>query len=299
MGQGQTTILNKTKDMETNLQEIPNKENQKVKSRTGLLLLSAFIIIVGFFFFSHLGHLINGLPHKGHVGDPEENTFYLATKGTTPVLFYRYPDLIIDHNTPTHSIGHFAAYQTSYNPKKNPLDFVDFNKLQNKKKLFSFEGHVGIENYLLSEDKKYLLISFLGGKADTTNYIYQIDLQTMKSQKIWEHELRLGTPPYNGGIAHVTNFIPNRYVAFSIIKDAPYPTALPVGVIIKNIQSGQEKILGVVGGIQIDVARGTISFKKLGKIQVPCEQHDPVCFATDIYKFAYKPEGEPLKQPLP
>ena len=190
-------------------------------------------------------------------------------------------------------------YEKPYDLKKHPNEYVDFKDLQNPKKLFSFEGHVGIENYIVSNDKKYLLLSFLAGKKDTINYIYQINLETGESKNIWENELRLGEPPYNKGIAYVTHFIPNRYMVLAVIKSTPPPDASPEGVIVMNIQSGKETVLGVVGDITIDLKEKTVSFKELAKTPVPCEKDDPVCFATDTYKYAYKPGGDPIMEPLP
>jgi hypothetical protein len=230
---------------------------------------------------------------------PQENMFYLAQKGDTPILFYRYPDLLVEHKKPSSSIGHIASFDRPYNLKKDPNEFINFDGLKNPKKLFSFEGHPGIENYQLSSDKQYLLISFVGGRTDTTNYIYQIDLKRLTTKKIWENELRTGEPPYNGGIAYITNSIPDRYVVFAIVKSAPPPEALPVSVIIKNIQSGEEKVLGVVGNTKLDLEAGTISFSELEKKPVPCGKDDPACFATDTYKYEYQPEGEHSTQPLP
>lgn len=230
---------------------------------------------------------------------PQENMFYLAQKGEANILFYRYPDLLVEHKKPSSSIGHLTFYERSYNLKKDPNQFANFDELKNPKKLFSFEGHPGIENYQLSNDKRYLSMSFVSGKTDTTNYIYQIDLQRLTTKKLWENELRTGEPPYNGGIAYITNFIPDQYIVFAIVKSAPPPEALPVSVIIKNIKSGEEKILGVVGNTKIDLETRTISFSELEKKPVPCEKDDPACFATDTYKYEYAPEGDSSTQPLP
>jgi hypothetical protein len=68
---------------------------------------------------------------------------------------------------------------------------------------------------------------------------------------------------------------------------------------VKNIKSGKEAVLGMVGDVIIDIEKKDVSFKRLAKTPVPCEKNDPVCFATDTYKYAYKPGGNPLKKPLP
>lgn len=266
---------------------------QKSKQKLFIIFTIAIILITAISIFLHNSRQDQPIP--------QENTFYLATKENDPILFYRYPDLINDHNNHNQSpsIGHLAIYNKPYDPKKDSFEYVDFNILKNTKKIFTFEGHAGIENYILSEDKKYLLLSIVGGKDDATNYIYQIDLQTQKSKKVWEHTLKSGMPPYNGGIAHLLQFIPNHYIVFAIIKGNYSPEDLPIGVVISNMQSGKEKVLGVVGNTHIDLDQKLISFRKFEKTQVPCEKNDPVCFATDTYKYVYKPGGETLIQSLP
>ena len=112
-----------------------------------------------------------------------------------------------------------------------------------------------------------------------------------------------GTAPYNSGTAYITNFIPDRYVVFEFLKGDPPPASAPGGVVVKNIQSGNEKVLGVVGDINLDLAGERITFKELQKAKVPCQKvdskKDPNCFATDTYKTGHVPSGKTLSQPLP
>lgn len=176
---------------------------------------------------------------------------------------------------------------------------VSFADIENPQKLFSFEDHATIVNYIVSSDKTYLTISLVGGKSATTSYIYQVNLKTLESKKVWQHELRSGEAPYNSGFAYVTQFIPDSYLVFAFYKTEHTPADLTAGVVIKNIQSGKEKVLGTVGDIQIDPANATVSYKKLGQVRVPCEKKDPVCFATDTYKMIYVPTGEIITEHLP
>jgi hypothetical protein len=66
------------------------------------------------------------------------------------------------------------------------------------------------------------------------------------------------------------------------------------------MQTGNEKILPTAGDIQIRADNNTISYKTIGKAEVPCEKpKDPVCFPGDTYKYAYEPVGSLQTQLLP
>ena len=232
-------------------------------------------------------------------GAPLENTFYTAEYNNKPVLFFRNKEMHMSGSPANPYMGRYVSYEYSANAKHHSEDYADFRRLENPKKLFSFERYATIENFVLSDDKNYMSMSFLGGTNDTTNYIYQANLKTAESKKIWENELYEGEAPFNSGTAYITNFVPDRYIVFALIKGEPAPAGVPGGVVVKNIQSGNEKVLGVVGDTKVDVTGNNIAFKSIEKVQAPCIEKDPQCFATDTYKMVYLPSGETLTQPLP
>lgn len=277
---------------ETIVQEHTNNNKRRVKLIVSLAAAIVVVLLVVFYF-------MNKKTLPANAGIPEESTFYMANKNDAQVLFYRFADLIIDEKQPPRTRGHIAFLDRVYDNRGDPNIYADFKELQNQRKVFTFNGHAAIENYVTSGDKNYFVLSYVGGKEDKINYLYQINLKTLASTKIMEHELRTGKPPYNGGIAYITDFMPDRYVTYTVIKANPPPAELPAGVVIRNIQTGQEKVLGVVGDTQVDLAKNVVSYKKLGKVRVPCGKPDPVCFATDTYKMVYKPTGEVMTQALP
>src|SRR5207249_2659438 len=113
---------------------------------------------------------------------PQENTFYVATYKNTPVLFYKFEGMMMMPGTPEGpDMGQYIPYERPYNSHKIQNEvFISFRELQNPQKLFSFERYAGIENIQLNNDKTYLAISFIGGKMDSTNYIYQVNLNKLE-----------------------------------------------------------------------------------------------------------------------
>lgn len=231
--------------------------------------------------------------------DLQENTFYLAKYKNMPVLFYKFEGMMImSGDSNTSDMGQYIPYEKFYDSHKTSSQtYISFQKLQNPRKLFSFEKYASIENIQLNNDNTYLTMSFIGGNMDSTNYIYQVNLKTLESKNIWEHEIRTGNSPYNGGVAYITQFFPDRYVIFAIVKGNPPTSDLPVGVIIKNTQSGNEKVLGVAGDTQVDLKNNIVSYRILSKTKMPCEGNsDPACFTGDKYKNVPVPTGEVFKQ---
>ena len=280
------------------------EQTNKTKNKKWIAIFSLVAIVLlmsSFIFFSPRDKKTETLP--------QENTFYLATQKNTPVLFYRYtgfddiffyqfPDKQKEREQLKGVIGRIITYKQTYNPR-NKKEHAKFTELTHPRKIFSFTGHPDVENILLNKEKTHLMLSFIGGKGDAINYIYQVNLKTLESKKIWEHELRSGKSPYNGGFMHLLAFIPDQYVVIAFVKSKPPPEALPAGVVIRNIQSGNNTVLGIVGDIQIHTINKTVSFKNLEKTKAPCEKNDPVCFATDTYKFAYPPSGKTITKSLP
>lgn len=269
---------------------------KKLGHRIHLLIIggSILILLLGFWLYYT----------KNKATPLMENTFYSAIYMKTPVLFYKYEGMVSGLQPIGPTEGQFIQYANNMSPmmmnRMMQAQYVDFRKLQYPKRLFTFDRYATIENIQLSPDNTYLVMSIVGGKSDDTNYIYQVNLKTSSSQKIWEHKLRTGHHPLNKGFAYVTGFLPDRFVTFDIIQGNPPPTAMPQGTVIVNMQTGVEKILGIVGDTSINISKNVVSYKNLGNTSVPCEgKYDPVCFPGDTLKYNYTPVGPILTQPLP
>lgn len=267
------------------------------KKRPVLFLVVALAaIIIGTFIY-----LQNKDRSKHTAATPAVNTFYTATYKNKPVLFFRNKSMHVSGVPADPYKGIAIRYEYATNAKHHGGDVADFREVKNPKKLFVYDSFATIENFKLSSDSTYMSISFSGGPKDSTNYLYQTNLKTGESMKIWEHELGEGTAPYNSGTAYITEFIPNEYIVFAFLQGEPPPVGQPKGVVIKNIKSGAENVLGIVGDININPSAKTVSFKAIDKVQAPCNKvkKDPQCFATDTYKMVYQPTGETFSKPLP
>lgn len=292
-------ILNQPDTKSTTMPHTPISHDPSSKKRSPLRMIMIALLVL--FIGVGLSLILKNYLSPQH---PQPNTLYTGLYKNQPILFFRNMEMNMMHVATQEDTVSYISYQHASNAKNHHNeDYVDFNAIQDRKALFSYERFATIENFLLSNDKNYLVISFSGGKNDTTNYIYQSNLKTGESEKLYEHELMTGVPPYNSGTAYITNFIPERYVVFQFLRGSPPPAGAPGGVVVKNIQSGSEKVLGTVGDINLDLAGEKITFKELQKIKMPCRKvdgkKDPLCFATDTYKTGFAPSGKTLSQPLP
>jgi len=273
----------------------PSNANKKA----GILVVAATLLI--FMVVTIIFMRTN--THKKASAAPDLYTFYTAEVDNEPVLYFKMMDMSTDSMNPSKQIpytGIAIPYKDGNKAKYDMGNFVDFRKLKNVKKAFGFDKFATIESLMVSEDKTKLIFSFSGGQDDNMSYIYQIDLSNNNSKKIWEHQIATGEPPYNGGIPHIVAFVPDEYVAFEFLHGDIPPTTLPSGVVVKNIKSGAEKSIGVVGDVQIDTDKKIVSYKHFDKVKLPCEKpKDPKCFATDTFKTGYGTVGNAESQPLP
>jgi hypothetical protein len=272
------------------------KKKNKLKTRIIVIVIVMLIVLIG---------IVLLLFSANRRTFPQLNTVYTAMYNNEPILFYKYANMITAPSEPIGpSFGMYVPMDKALSPELiNSMmnaQYVDFRQLQNPKKLFTFTSYATIENIRLSNDKTYMVISFIGGSMDQTNYIYQVNLKTAETKSIWQHDERTGNPPFNLGEAYVTQFIPNQYVVFDIITNNPPPGEMPEGTVILNMQTGNEKVLGVAGDVQVNLTNNKLSYKEISQVEVPCKKpRDPVCFVGDTYKYGYEPTGETHTQALP
>ena len=268
--------------------------------KTGIIIVAATLLIL---LVVTIIFLRTSVVQKKASDAPDESIFYTATYKGEPVLFFKVKDFSMNDMSPQTQIpytGVAIPYKDGNTAKYAMGNFVDFRKLQNVKKVFSFEKFATVESLLVSNDKKDMIFSYSGGKDDNMSYIYEVDLTTNKNKKIWEHQIFTGDAPYNGGIPHIVAYVPDAYVAFEFLKGDIPPATLPSGVVVKNIASGAEKNIGVVGDVTIDADKKVVSYKKFNKVKLPCEKpKDPKCFATDTFKVGFGTVGKSESQPLP
>ena len=246
---------------------------------------------------------------------PQPDTFYLATYGGEPVIYFRGEDTktmvwmmymmgqmsLSMQNNEYYYMGNVVDFENdSQSQPIREMNTIDFRKLQNPRKLFVYDRYATFINVLENPDKTYIVFSYNGGPSDETNYIYQVNLKTLESKELWQHQIYMSSPPFNKGAAFVMQFIPDKYVVFDIVANNPPPAELPAATVIVNMQTGIEKTLTPAGDIHINLNTNTFSYKLLGKTPILCEKPtDPVCFPTDKYKWGFEPLGNTLTQSLP
>jgi hypothetical protein len=284
----------KQEEKEVSVVETPEPPKKKNKTKKIIVLIIVILFLL-------IGILLFFLKRKMAPVPLEEYTFYSAIYKNEPVLFYKYPGMLLGLQPIGPYEGEYIPYTAAMSPMMMNLmmnvQYVDFRKLQNPQKLFTFDRYATIENIKLSSDNSSLMMSIVGGNSDNTNYIYQVNLKTFEGKKVWEHTLRTGISPLNQGFIYVTEFVPDSYVVFDIIQGNPPPDTSPKGTVVVNLKTGTMKSLGAVGAVSISA--NSISYKKINPQKTPCQKNDPVCFPGDLYRYTYVPSGEVLTQPLP
>jgi hypothetical protein len=276
----------------------PSSKNTKKKVSIVIIVSTLLILLLVTIIFFRTNSL-----QKKASDTPDLDTFYTAEVNGEPVLFFKVADMNMNEmyqSKYTPYSGVAIPYKNGNTAKYSMGNNVDFRKLKNSKKTFTFQKFATIESLMLSTDKTKMIFSFSGGQNDNMSYIYQVDLANNKSQKIWEHQIYTGDSPYNGGMPHIIAYVPDAYVAFEFLKGDIPPATLPSGVVVKNIKSGAEKSIGIVGDVKIDTDKKVVTYKKYDKVKLPCDKpKDPKCFTTDTYKIGYGTVGSNESQPLP
>lgn len=293
--------------MEPTIQNQPPMQNQPtpppVKRRLPKKLLTvvgAFLLVFGVLMYMFIQDEAQRANQQGVTGAPDNNTFYAGVYENTPVLFYR-SEAIHESGIPANPfLGNFVAYEEPIAQQAHNTEHIDFRKVTTQKKLFTFERYAHVDSLKLSDDKSWMMLSLTGGEKDNENTIYQINLKTSQTKTVWEHELGSGERPYSVGTARILAFVPDAYLAYEMIRGQAPPIGESAGVVVRNIKSGNEKVLGTVGDVAIDEENKTVSFSRMQMAQVPCEGgNDPVCFAKDTYKMGLKAVGAAVSEPLP
>jgi hypothetical protein len=276
----------------------PSSKSSNKKPAILIITATLLILVVVTFIFLRT----NAVQRKASDA-PDTDTFYTATVNSEPVLFFKVADMNMNEMYPgqyTPYAGVAIPFKDGNTAKYAMGNYVDYRKLKNVKKITSFQKFAAVESLMLSEDKSKMIFSFSGGENDNMSYIYQVNLKNNGSQKIYEHQIYTGDAPYNGGIPHIVAFVPDAYVAFEFLKGDIPPATLPSGVVVKNIKTGAEKSIGVVGDIKIDTDKKVVTYKKFDNIKLPCDKpKDTKCFATDTFKTGYGTVGNSESQPLP
>ncbi len=179
---------------------------------------------------------------------------------------------------------------------------ISYSTVQNPKKIFTYtNGQLqGVSNFVFDSTKSNVYINFLAilpGESypNVTNYIYQIDLQSLQQKMVWSHVV--GDEKYQEKGATVIEAITNdSYMTLRIQGCYACGGGGSLGTLVLNLQTSSEKYLGSVGNLQFDLEKKTVAFQKETLYKEPCE---PGYGCDNGFRDAYKPSGQIYTENLP
>ena len=127
------------------------------------------------------------------------------------------------------------------------------------------------------------------------NSLLQIDMNGSSAKEIWTNNIGSKKYPKAEGATYLEQVADDKYVAFSI-DDCYACSGSPVGTIILNINTKNEKYYEMIGDLQFNLEANSLSYKKLSPFQEPCEP-GPSC--DNGQRKVMKPAGQTFTENLP
>jgi hypothetical protein len=233
---------------------------------------------------------------------PLVNTVYLGTFNGEDAIFNTSSDLQkyfengIEESSPL--IGELTLSENVEH-----IQPFDFRNLENPQQLASLQGRLaGPANFIFDRSREQLYISLIfhdDAVPMGRNSIYRMVLATHEYQEVWKNEV--GTPNKYGenylGNAILTQ-VKGNYLVMGI-----YPcyacdgTSSPSDIVLLNINTRAERVLGTIGNVSIDLAMNKVSYQNLVETKAVCGDPSPVC--NDGYQLIYTPAGDVIEESLP
>lgn len=234
---------------------------------------------------------------------PKPNTIYLGAYQGKEVAFVTNKELGKYYEEDTEKFSEYkGSWVLSSDIHQAPTDFKD---LQNPRRILSLSSDVQqINNFKLSEDKKFIYLSIMLKTKTTnpypdnvTNHIYRVNFSTLKDEELWVHDM--SPEKYkNAAGATTSNKISsdNNYLVLSIYGCYACESS-EAGLIILNNQTKKEKYFEKIGNVQFNLNEKTFTYQKLAPFKEPCD-FGPGC-DNDNTRTVYKPSGEVFTETLP
>lgn len=232
---------------------------------------------------------------------PKKNTLYIAEHEGKKAIFFtnqeeqRYYD--------TNSVEQRSEYRGTLKTTDSTLSTnIDYRKLSNPRPFFSSPRRIysiAGPSFNVGSNYFYTSVVITGTAPDTYSFltrVYQIDMTTLAYKEVWSDDKNSNKFPGYSGTAYLDQVSQDKYLALHIGKCEACDAADSPIVVILNIESGKEKYLGVVGEVQFNGANNTVTYKRIGAFDEPCEP-SPRC--ENGKTTVYKPSGQTLTDTLP
>ncbi len=211
----------------------------------------------------------------------------------------------------------YIVFVTALNADEayNQTTPVDFRAIQNSKEIlvypvcnYSIPSLKGSVTY--NENKSKLYVSIEESALYQREYkILQIDLLTNNYTILWFHKVIDGkaTDAYDSytGSVYIDQIINDSYIVFSLwmcTGCTPPPDRVSI---ILNVNTFEEKYLGLVGNIQVDIDTNSFTYQNLTPFEESCEGCFGPCYGcmTDedgvFKKTVLIPSGAVITKTLP
>ena len=229
---------------------------------------------------------------------PVPNSLYLGKVEGRDGLFVTNSGLQLYYEDGVEKIDPFIGLLTFFDDGQHIQPF-HFNGLENPKQLFSLQNQIlGVANFVFDAEREQFIVSLilLDDEPWPNNKIYRVTIGTQDYQEVWMNEIGSGSRyGESKGSADIV-LIKENYLVLNIMDCYACETFSPSNALVLNLTSGEEKMLGSVGSVSIDLQKNIVSYQQLAMIQVSCEP-SPGC---DIgYRTIYEPAGEVYTEELP
>lgn len=231
---------------------------------------------------------------------PQENSLYYGTYQDKDALFItdKEKQVYYEGGEPKTSvyIGELTRVGGGeYKP-------FDFKKLNNPKRILtnSAKPIFSINSFIVNESKTIVYVSVNYTKVgsqypDMLNSILQINTDGSSAKEIWSNNIGSNKYSKGKGATYLEQVANDKYVTFNI-GDCYACSGSPVGTIVLNITTKNEKYYEMIGDLQLNLETNTLSYKKLSPFQESCEP-SPGC--DNGQRTVMKPAGQTFTENLP
>lgn len=231
---------------------------------------------------------------------PQENSLYLGTYQNKDAIFItdKEKQKYYENGEQKTSV-YIGELTTAKTGGYTPFDYKQL--ISPVRILTNPEKSIYAVNSLVTNKAKsmvYVSLNYLKPGSqypDLQNSILQIRTDGLQAQQIWAYDI--GSDKYGKarGATYLEQVFNDQYLSF-VIDDCYACSGSPIGTIILNIITGNERYYEMVGDVEVDLSNNTLSYKNLSPFQQACE---PGMGCDNGQKTVMKPSGQTLTDSLP
>lgn len=228
---------------------------------------------------------------------PQGDSLYLGVYQGKDALFITDKEKQKYHDTGAVSITDPMVGELTMADGSRRIPF-NFKELINPRKLLS-DPIYSVESFSMDSSRSTGYISLLyltNDKKDLLNKILQVKLSNLSVNELWSNTIGSDKYPKGKGYVLIDQVIGEKYLTLTIISCYACEGS-PVGTIVLNINSKEEKYYEMVGDMQFNLQGNTLTYKKLSPFKEACEP-SPGC-GNNGERTVFKPAGDVLTDTLP